>query len=295
MKNTIFIICILFSNTIFSQTRFDQFKELFKKNDTTKTIAFLKEWEKITPNDPEFFVSSMNYYFSNAKKEILSFDKSKDGELSLNVEDEKGKKYFINSNMGFDKALILKTLNYANKGIEEFPDRLDIRFGKCYILKQIQDYSNFNLELNRTIEYSRINSNKWILTENEKPEDGKAYMLSTIYEYQTELYETGDDALLNNIITIGKSTLKYYPNEIEILSITAVSLLLSNKFTEALEYLKIAEKLNPKDIIVMSNIAQVYVRQGDKTNAIKYYEQILKLGDLSEIENAKKELAKLIN
>ncbi len=67
----------------------------------------------------------------------------------------------------------------------------------------------------------------------------------------------------------------------------------SNITDKAIEYLKMAEKLNEKDYIILGNLAQTYKRKGDKENAIKYFELYKKYGDNQAKEDATKELIEL--
>jgi tetratricopeptide (TPR) repeat protein len=83
---------------------------------------------------------------------------------------------------------------------------------------------------------------------------------------------------------IAETVLKYYPDHIEGLSNLSIVFMLQKQYDKALESLLKAEKLNPKDYIVLSNIAQAYKKKGDTNNAIKYYELTIKHGD----EQAKK-------
>ena len=64
-------------------------------------------------------------------------------------------------------------------------------------------------------------------------------------------------------------------------------------YDKAIDYLKQAEKLNPKDFIVLNNIAQAYKLKGDKANAIKYYELTEKYGDEQAKQQAKEILIEL--
>lgn len=83
---------------------------------------------------------------------------------------------------------------------------------------------------------------------------------------------------------IAETVLKYYPDHIESLSNLSIVYLLQKQYDKALEPLLKAEKLDPKDYIVLSNIAQAYKLKGDNKNAIKYYQLTIKHGD----EQAKK-------
>lgn len=284
-----------FTYFAFGQSNYQNFISYSKANDTTSITKLLSKWEGETYVDAEFYVCALNYYFDKARIEFLSIESQplNDNKDVLKLKAEDGKEYFMNSNSVYDDKLVSKTISYATEGIKKFPNRLDLRFGKCYVLKEIQDYKNFTKELIETIEYSIANKNEWLWSENKIKENGKDFFLKTIYDYQTELYTTNNDDLLENIIEIGTKTIQYYPTEIEIISITAIAYTLKNNFDKAIEYLKIAEGLNEKDYIVLGNIAQTYKRKGDKENAIKYFELYKKYGDNQAIEDATKELIEL--
>jgi tetratricopeptide (TPR) repeat protein len=197
---------------------------------------------------------------------------------------------YIGSGVQYNPGKVSRAIQYANTGIQKFPDRLDIRFGKTYILQQTGDYENFTKEIINTVDYSRVNKNNWLWAGNKKQEDGEGFMLGTIQTYLRELYDTEDDSLLPYMIQIGEAVLKYYSTNVELLSTTSVALMLTKNYDKAIGYLKQAEKINPKDFIVLNNIAQGYKLKGDKANAIKYYELTEKYGD----EQAKQQARQII-
>lgn len=291
-KIFLFILLTAISNLVSGQTYYEKFKTLFQQNDTIKIASLLTEWEKTSPNDPELYTAAINYYFSNSKKEIVSVDKQQKSNESFQLTDSTGQVAgYINSSLDYDTEKLSKAIKYANTGIDKFPNRLDIRFGKCHILQQIEDYDNFTKEIIKTIDYSQVNKNNWLWTENKKQENGESSLLDSIQSYLKQLYDTEDDNLLLNMIQIGEATLKIYKSNVEILSTTSVALLLTKNYDKAIEYLKQAENINPKDFIVLNNIAQGYKLKGDKANAIKYYELTEKYGD----ERAKLQARRNIN
>lgn len=276
----------------FGQTNYQKFKELYQKNDTIAVQKLLEDWKK-TP-DAEFYVSAVNYYFNKSKKEVLTLDKNAPKKEGFGLKDDKGNVVaYLSSKDLYDTNLLQKTFKYFDEGISKFPDRLDIRFGKVYILGQIEDYENFSKEIVKTIQYSTKNKNNWLWSENEKLEGGEKEFLLSIQDYNNQIYDTNDDSLLKYMKQINEEVLKYYPNHVESLSNLSIVSLISKNYDEALSYLLKAEKLAPEDYIVLNNIAYAYKLKNDKTNAIKYYNLVKKFGTEEAKTQAENELKKL--
>jgi tetratricopeptide (TPR) repeat protein len=223
-----------------------------------------------------------------SKNEIITLGQNPKGKDVLQIMDQDTTKRepvgFIYGDTYYNSDLLSKGFDWINKGIEKHPNRLDMRFGKIYMFGQIEDYENFTKEIIKTIDYSAINKNKWTWADSKPLDDPKEFMLSSIQNYQIQLYNTENDDLLDNMKRIAETVLKYYPDHIESLSNLSIVFMLQKQYDKALEPLLKAEKLNPKDYIVLNNIAQAYKLKGDTKNAIKYYELTIKYGD----EQAKK-------
>lgn len=279
-KLTLIFFTIIFSSYSWSQNHYENFKKLYKENDSIQLEHLLKDWRKSNPNDPELYTSEFNYHFANSKNEAITIEQTTTNNEAYQLTDSLGNiAGYLSSNISFNKNKLDKAFRVIDQGIEKFPNRLDMIFGKIYALGQIGDYSKFTKTIIQTIDRSLKNNNNWLWTENEKLEESEKIMLSSIQAYLVQLYETEDDSLLPNMIEIGEFVLKHYPNNIEILSTTSIALLLSENYDKAIHYLKKAEQINPEDYIVLNNIAEAYKIKGDKNNAIKYYELTEKYGD----------------
>ncbi len=287
-------ILTAFSGLLFGQTNYEKFQALFKQNDTVKIKNLLSEWEQSNSNDPEFYTSAFNFYFSQSKQETILIGPQQGKKESLQLTDSTGKvAAYLSADLSYNPDKLITAFIYINKGIEKFPSRLDMRFGKCYAFEQMTDYGNFTKEVIKTVEYSVTVNNNWLWTENKKVDDSEAFMLRAIQDYLKQLYDTEDDLLLENMKQIGEVTIQHYPNNVEILSTTAVANMLTKNYDKAIEYLKHAEKINPKDFIVLNNIAQGYKMKGDKINAIKYFELAEKYGDARAKEDARQNIREL--
>jgi len=254
----------------------EKFQELCQTKDTIGQQKLLQRWEKAYPEDPELYTTLFNYYFDKSKKESLNIStKQPEGE-SLSLQDKDGKTvgYIGDGQMIFLNKPLKKSFEKIDKGIHLYPNRLDMRFGKIYALGQIPDWERFTSEIIKTIDYSSKNNNNWTWTNNEKHNGGKKEFLLSIQSYQLQIYNTGNDDLLKYMQEIAVKVLEYYPNHIESLS-------------------NFAEEINPKDGIILSNIAHGYRLKGDIANSIIYYEKMLTLDDSKSVEFAKQILEEI--
>ncbi|TYP98250.1 tetratricopeptide repeat protein [Tenacibaculum adriaticum] len=274
------LIIILISQIGLSQDYQSEFKNYYHTNDTINQLKVLTKWESVNPKDAELFTSYFNYHFMKSRQEIVSLSTDKPYGESLVLKDSLNQTAgFLGSQIYYDQTELKKSFEKIDKGIELFPNRLDMRFGKIYALGQVKDWDNFTSEIIKTIKYSSVNKNNWTWTNNKKRDVVDDNFLLDIQDYQLQLYNTRNDDLLENMREIASEILKYYPKHIPSLSNISITYLLSGKYDKAIEYLLKAEKLNPKDCIVLSNIAQGYKLKGDKKKAIEYYEKTVEFGN----------------
>ncbi|MCD4698059.1 MAG: hypothetical protein K8S16_17680 [Bacteroidales bacterium] len=278
------IIGLLITGFIFNfgiaQNYQDDFQKYVQANDTINQLKVLTDWEKSNPKDPELFTSYFNYHFLKSRQEMIALTTEEPEGEGFELKDSLNQTAgYLGSEIYFDKTELQKGIDKINKGIELFPNRLDMRFGKIYVYGQVENWRDFTNTIITTVEYSSKNNNKWTWTNNETRENGKDFFLSSLQDYQVQLYNTGNDDLLINMQEIANEILKYYPNHIESLSNLSITYLLTGEYDKGIEPLLKAEKINPQDYIVLSNIAQGYKLKGDKKKAIEYYEKTIKYGD----------------
>ncbi len=290
----ILLIASIFSFSGYAQDYHVQFQEYCDKNEPANQLKVLNEWEKVSPKDPELITSYFNYYFLKSKKEGITMSKVKPKGDSFVLKDSSNQVAgYLGSQIHYNISELQKGIKKINTGIELYPNRLDMRFGKIYVFAQIKDWERFTSEIITTIKYSATNDNNWTWTNSEKQENGKDFFLLSLQDYQLMLYDTGDNNLLINMREIAKEILIYYPNHIESFSNLSVTYLLTGEYDKGIEILLKAEKIKPEDYIVLSNIARGYSLKGNKEKAIEYYEKTFKFGDEQAKVFAKKQIAEL--
>lgn len=292
--NIIPIISFLFCQIIVAQNFQSEFQKYCETNDTINQLKVLQKWYKNSPKDPELYTSYFNYHFSKSKKEVLSLtDKQPNGEGLVLTDSLNQTTGFIGSQILYNEAELNKAFIKIDEGIKLFPNRLDMRFGKIYVLGETSKWEKFTSEIIKTIQYSTQNNNEWTWTYDEKKEGGSRDFLLSIQSYQLQLYNTQNDDLLINMRQIANEVLKYYPNHIESLSNLSITYLINGEYDKGIAPLLKAEKINPEDYIVLSNIAHGYKLKGEIKKSIEYYKKVLKYGDARAIEYAKAQLKEL--
>lgn len=290
---------ILCSTSLFatSQDYVKQFKTLQSKQDTASQIRLLKTWETAAPKDPELFITYFNYYAQQSMKEMLSIDLNAKAGQAIEMNDPKTGQpvAYLNSSVNYRSDILQKGFDYIDKGIALYPTRLDMKFGRIYMLGQAENYAAFTKMIIETIDYANSINYAFTWKEGKQLENPKQFFLSSLQDYNNTLYNTENDNLLPNMREIAEAVLKYNPNHVESLSNAALTYLLTEKYDKALEYLLKAEKVAPKDVVILNNIAQAYKRKNDKPNAKIYLGKILKVGNKEEVENAKDDIKNLDN
>ena len=288
------LIVILISQIGFSQDYQSEFQKYCETNDTINQLKTLQKWQSEKPKDAELFTSYYNYHFMKSRQEVIALTTDEPNGEGFILKDSLNQTAgYLGGQIRYNQNELKKGLDKIDEGIKLYPNRLDMRFGKIYVFGQISDWDNFTSEIIKTIQYSSTNDNNWIWTNNEKPENGKDFFLSSLQDYQVQLYDAGNDDLLINMRNIANEVLKYYPNHVESLSNLSITYLLTGEYDKGIEPLLRAEKLNPKDYIVLSNIAQGYNLKGNKEKAVEYYERAIEFGDEQTKEFAKQQITKL--
>lgn len=284
---------------VFGQNDLQQFKLLSENKDTLGQRILLEHWEKRSLNDPELYVAYFNYFVEKSRSEVLVIgqDLKQSAYMVLEIENQDSSKQdrveYMYRQVSFQEFYTQKAIEWIDKGIDRFPNRLDMRFGKIYFLGLLENYEAFTEQIIQTVDYSAINQNQWLWSENCVLEQPKEMMLGSIQDYQNDLYATSQDTLLYNMQKIAEAVLKVYPDHIESLSNIGAVYFLLGQYEKALTPLLTAYQLNPKDLVVINNIAEIYNELGLNIKAEAYYRLMMKYGDKQDKKYAKAKIKQL--
>lgn len=286
-------IGLLWSITASGQTNFEKFRQLTNDKDTLGQRMLLTEWSETTPDDPELYVSYFSYYIYKSRNEKIRPVNNPGRGKYLPLKDSTGQiNGYMYGEATYDPDYLIPGFERIDEGIQKFPDRLDMRFGKIHMLGQIHDYDSFTTEIVKCISYSGVNKNAWLWTLNEPVKNPKEFLQTNVQTYVNHLFSYGD-VQAKNVRRIAEETLRVYPDHIMSLSNLGITYILEENYEQALEALLKAEKKSPKDAVVMGNIAYAYSKTKDNEKASEYYKKMIKFGDADARSFAQEQLNKL--
>jgi tetratricopeptide (TPR) repeat protein len=240
LANSFFGLC-----GVYGQTFKDVFRNALDKKDMQDAKEILLAWDYEDRNDPELYPSYFNYYtIKSMEKDTLHYDR----------------KYA-------DSALY-----YISMGIDMFPTRFDMRVAKIYMLSKLKEFDKLTDETILIIKKSKEINNNWKGQDYSLIDAAQTVMEGAVQEFQEILFAQSDTALYDNIERISKFMIQNYPGlEKSWVNLSTLHLM-KKEYDKSLEALKNGEKVNPKNAFLLYNMAVVYKRKGDKTNAIKYFQ-----------------------
>lgn len=297
MSKRIFILGLIIGLLGLSACKRDyraEFQQLAAQGDTLGLAQLLADWERRDEQDPEIFVAYFNYYVLKSMQEVVQITTEPGVAQSLEImpeDDPQGDALaFLHSQMQYHPEILQKGFDWIEKGIELYPSRLDMRFGRIYMLGQLGRYETFSNEVRATLDYSNLIDHQWLWTDQQPLEDPVAVMLGAVQDYQSQLFQTDDATWLPQMEAISRKVLQYFPDHVESLSNLAIVRMSQKQYPAALDLLTQAEALAPEDPIILGNKAYAYLMKGDTLLAIRYYELTRKYGDAGAQQFADRQL-----
>lgn len=275
MKRLLLIpFMVLFSCSVLAQSReelYNNFKVAMSERDSSALISLISDWERLFPYDAEIYSLKANYYFQNAVDDVIVMSDTEptDGRECYVLEDSLGVKSYLFSELQIDSVKLDSAKGTLAEGISKNPDRIDLRLGKVTIHLYVHEYPLAVQEIQSALEHSIKNNNKWIGTLDIPIEtDGISYLRDCIQDYLSQLLNSNDVISAEKMID---TCIQLYPDDAIFLCDKGSLRFYADDPKNALEWFLKARELTPEDMLITNNIANLYEKQGDKENALKYY------------------------
>lgn len=275
----------------FKLPTWEEHKSMFEAalgdGDTIRQRQVLVSWKRKFGSCPEMVVAEYNYYYHRARNSSIAIQSDRSqfsGNDYMTFTDELGNEMYMGEVVTFDSALVNKALDVINDGIFCYPNRLDMIFGKLHLLGETHRWDAYADELERVVSVSKEYEKRWVFPGAEG--DIAMVFTESIHDYEASLvyavadhvghFAAEDSLCVLALRRVAKSMNKIYPKDVVNLNFWAVSYSAMGMYAEALEPLRKAARLDKKDMVVLSNMADLYHNLGNYKREQKCLEKMIK-------------------
>lgn len=245
----------------------DLWQLAFMDNDYAAVEETLAKWESESPDNPELLIAYFNYYLHRDMNSVMALGQMDDGRFGLYDQQT------------FKDEDVKTGISYLDKALKNYPERLDIHFGKCSSLLRAGKYEEACKAIIDVLDTSKKVKNKWTWTYNEPiDEDGEVALFSGINDYFATLFNyfgvTKD--YVKDVVTKIEKT---YPNNIIGMNQCARYYSEIGDNNKAIKLLKKAYSKDKTDYVILGNLGYMYELTENYKEARKCYNEMLKMSD----------------
>ena len=286
------------------QEVYDKFYDAIHEGDTVAMKEYMGQIRALNEQTAERYVAEYNYYYNKSKlfsgvftsAEPPAKDELVQGEVYPIIDTAgafAGYMYFVER---YDYPLVDSALDIISRGIALYPDRLDMRYGKIHFLQHLHRWDEFSNEIQATLNHSAEIHHQWIYPNSTST--GEEMITEAVFDYEKELFNAAQndentDETSHKIELLRGIALQLYqqfPRYTENLNMIAITYQMTKEYPSALTWLLKAEKVSPKDGVILANLSYIYYFLEDEKNVRKYLKKVVKYGDEEQREWAKQTL-----
>lgn len=250
--------------------------QAISRGDATAQERFLERTRSSEADNPEWYVTAANFYFSKSDQVMtISTKPPEPGDLVLT---DQGTGQVAGS---ISQAPVnAKDLTTANailrEGSQRFPERLDLRFGLAHILQSAGEADQQIAVLEATANYAAAHAAQlhWV-NGTEVPSPAEQFIPETLQEYAKFYFDQESPTASQFGLAIAQISIRYYPRHPYAYNSLAGYWYTKNDLTQAASFLHQAYDLDPSDSLVIFNLANISAEQGNATEARRYFDLVI--------------------
>jgi tetratricopeptide (TPR) repeat protein len=251
-----------------------RFKELRERKADAQIEPLLNEWREKRPNDPDAWITSANYYF-NQRQVMISRKKPQKGDFSLT---NKTGKQAGSISFESDEAATKRAADLLQQATTKFPDRLDIWCGLAFVYQESGDFDPEFSTLQRMVSYARdhLAQLRWLNGEN-LPEPADHFIPGKLHSYGMHYEKKENPEDDKRFLKIATFAAEQFPGHPYAFNDVALYYSIAGDNAKTRELMEKANRINPKDTLVLMNLGQICSKLGDNRDARKWYQEVLRV------------------
>lgn len=221
----------------------------------------LAEWDQKGPKDGDYYAAHFNIHQNQALDRIINVTKYvplylQEGQYMV-MQDSLGNEagYMYNGITVGDKEQLDSAITWIKKGIEKFPQRLDLRLGYSTLYRMLDDAENMYLKMEQTVNWILQNPDVTYTWTSDAVVDKKEAIDNAMQDYFGNCYYSSEyKSYAEKFADLG---VRFSPNNAIFWNDKAVVRLEANDLQGALELMEKALTMNPDDELIKNNIKYI--------------------------------------
>jgi tetratricopeptide (TPR) repeat protein len=282
---------------IVSPVQFQSIIDEISCDNFDSAYVHIGQLRKDNANDPEVFVLMANYYFAKSEHHYVTVQPGTPREdttlVLFNPASGAPVGYLADTSL-YDPDTLRCGLSALSKGLQQYPDRLDMHFGLVYMTETAGLYGEMAEALLTILQRHEGNSGKWTWSfSNQLEEDPDQFVLENTQSRVYKLIQLNSPQADSLAELIAEEEIRCFPKSTYGYTSLGALRMVTNNLEASLQCFLTAFDINPRDGIVLSNFAVVYEKLGNMAEAALYYKRLIESGTPEEQEYARNRLAEL--
>jgi len=292
-------LLLLMAVTAFAQMRaagyWEEYQAKLKKDGPGPVMEkFINEGAATHANDPDYYAASANYWCRAASSVLISTKPAGKGDLVL-TDQKTGKPVgSISLEDGSDPEYDQKAVKILEEGNKRFPWRADIALGLASLQFKTGNPKSCTETLLGLLATAQKNPSalRW-MGDAPLPGPPQDFIPNSVYDYCAKLYKLNDTKADSCCRQLCEEMVRIYPENPKPLNLLAALANADHKPDEALGWLQKAHAADPKDALVLMNLADMSRKLGKNKEAIDAWKEVIALPQADE--DSKREAQASIN
>ena len=253
----------------------DEFPKLRENGKDPEIQAYLKKAEETEKGNPDYYALASNYWWMVAQRPVADTKPSEKGELSIRAKDTGEEVGSLRAGPEANPEIAAKTLAMLEEGAKRFPLRADILLGLAHVQSELGKYPESVKTLDVLLDNAKAKPGDLRWAKNGPlPGPPEKFFPESLHSYAGVLFNAEQDALCEKLCD---RIIEIYPDHPYAYNLKAGLADAQGKPDEMLRLLEIAGNKAPDDPLILMNLADTYLKRGDKAKAEKALKRVLEV------------------
>jgi len=253
----------------------EEFPKLREKGKDPEIRAFLQKAEETEKDNPDYYALASNYWWMVAQRPVVDTKPAVKDELSVRDKDTGEEVGSLRAGPDANPEIAAKTLAMLEEGAKRFPLRADILLGLAHVQSELGKYPESVKTLDVLLDNAKAKPGELRWAKNGPlPGPPEKFFPESLHSYAGVLFNAEQDVLCEKLCD---RIIEIYPEHPYAYNLKAGLADAQGKPDEMLRLLEIAGNKAPDDPLILMNLADTYLKRGDKAKAEKALKRVLEV------------------